>query len=221
MYIRLSYDQSENAPYPDGLWPAKIEHNYDMAKGKISNVYTITLCNHTGTHIDGPNHFGKNKKKLNQFDISSFVFNKPLVLDISKEDGQIITANDLQAHSQAIRDCDLLLIRTGFGKIRPGDSSRYRDYSPGFAASAAQYIADEFSTLHVIGMDTLSFACPKQFDEGIKAHQILMNECERDIFLIEDMNLDCDLSALKQVIVAPLFCEQVDSAPCTVLALVE
>jgi arylformamidase len=221
MYIRLSYDISESTPYPAGLWPVKIDHVHDMAKGRVSNVYMVTLCNHVGTHIDGPNHFCKDKKALNKFALDSFIFHKPLLLDIPKTDGGLVTAEDLKHHIDAIKRCDLLLIRTGFGKIRRQDVKRYADKSPGFAASAGQYIVDEFPHLRALGMDTLSFACPQHLDEGIKAHQILMDECKCDIFLLEDINLDYDLSRLTQVLTIPLFCEYLDSAPCTVLAVTE
>ena len=136
MYIKLSYDYSLNTPYPAGLWPVKIDHVHDMAKGKISNVFTIKLCNHVGSHIDGPNHFGKDKRPLNKFDISNFIFDKPVILDIPKSDGEIVTAEDLADHKQAIDNSDLLLIRTGFSEIRNNDVNRYQDQSSGFSASA-------------------------------------------------------------------------------------
>ena len=220
MYIKLSYDYSLNTPYPAGLWPVKIDHVHDMAKGKISNVFTIKLCNHVGSHIDGPNHFGKDKRPLNKFDISNFIFDKPVILDIPKNDGEIVTAEDLADHKQAIDNSDLLLIRTGFSEIRNNDVNRYQDQSSGFSASAARYIVEE-TDICALGMDTLSFASFQQLDEGIKAHQIMMDQCGRDIFLLEDINLNFDFSGLKQVFAIPLFVEDLDSSPCTVLALIE
>jgi kynurenine formamidase len=189
-----------------------------MKEGRISNVFTVTLCNHVGTHIDGPNHFGKNKKPLNSFDINDFVFERPLVLDLPKEDAGLITTEDLKPFAKQLAKCDLLLIRTGFGKIRSQDSDRYAAQSPGFTERAAVYLRDNFENISTIGMDTLSFACLQHIEEGIRAHQVLMDETERDIFLIEDMNLDFDLSNLKKIIIAPLFFEKLDSAPCTILA---
>ena len=220
MYIKLSYNYSLNTPYPAGLWPVEIDHVHDMAKGKISNVFKVKLCNHVGSHIDGPNHFGKNKKPLCEFDISNFIFNNPLVLDILKNDGEIVTAEDLVPHKQAIDKCDLLLIRTGFSKIRYNDTKRYQDKSPGFSISAARFIVEE-TQLCALGMDTLSFASPQQLDEGIKAHQIMMDQCDRDIFLLEDIDLHPALTHLNSVYVVPLFFEGLDSLPCTILGEVD
>lgn len=217
-YIRLSYDLSEKTPCPDGLWPVQIEHNHDMGKGKISNVFTLTLCNHVGTHIDGPNHFGRTKKKLNEFDLDRFIFDRPFVLDIPKEDNGLVAAEDLVPFKDQINQCDILLMRTGFAKVRKDNLKRYAENNPGFTESAARFIVDQCPDLCVLAMDSLSFAGMQNLNEGIKAHQVLLDECQRDIFLIEDIHLDFDFSNLEQIIVAPLFCEKVDSAPCTILA---
>lgn len=221
MFIRLSYDLRENTPCPDGLWPVRIRHNHDIELGKISNVFTVTLCNHVGTHIDGPRHFSRIKKALNEFPLESFIFTHPVVLDLPKGDDALVHAEDLKKYRAIIETVDLLLIRTGFSAVRDMDPLRYTNHSPGFSAAAAQYVVNHLPNLRALGMDTLSFAAPQQLAEGIKAHQILMDRTPRDIFLIEDVNLAANLFGLKRVIVAPLFCEQIDSAPCTILAYLE
>ena len=218
MYIRLSYDLTETSPYPEGLFPPHIEQLNDMHRGDLSNVYQLTLCNHVGTHIDGPNHFGKDKPHLATFDISRFIFDRPLVIDIPKSDGEMILADDLAVHQETIVLSDVLLLRTGFSPIRVDDPVRYQTASPGFSSEAAHFVVEHFPKLKALAMDTLSFACPLRLEEGLRAHQILLEENARDIFLIEDLKLDMDLSHLSQLIVAPWFCERVDSAPCTVLA---
>ena len=218
MIIRLSYDLSESCPYPAGLPQPNIEQISDMHRGDISNVYKVTFCNHVGTHIDGPNHFGKGKPPLSSFDVGQFIFQRPLVIDVPKSDGEVVIPEDLAAHREAIADSDVLLMRTGFSGVRVSDPVRYQSASAGFSSAAAQYVVDEFPKLRALAMDTLSFACPLQLDDGIRAHQILLDENDRDVFLIEDLNLDVDLSRLSELIVAPLFCEHLDSAPCTILA---
>ncbi len=192
-----------------------------MARGSISNVFRLTICNHTGTHIDGPNHFSMKKKAVNKFNIEDFIFNDPLLLDIIKNDRELIYVEDLEPHFNYIKKSDLLLLRTGFSKIRRQNLKRYIKGSPGFSAAAGKYLAGKFPNLRAIAMDTLSFACPLKLEEGIRAHQILLDECSRTIFLIEDINLDFDLSKVKQVMTIPLFVENIDSAPCTVFALMD
>ena len=220
-YVRLSYDLSEETPYPDGLWPVEITHEHDMREGAISNVFRFTMCNHVSTHIDGPNHFGKEKPPLNSFSIDQFIFNRPHVLEIPKQNGEIILAEDLAHQADNMAKCDLLLFRTGFGAVRATDLPRYQQESPGFSAAAAQYVVDELPNVRALAIDSMSFACPRQLDEGIEAHQILLDKCQRPIFLIEDVNLEVTLESLKQVVVAPLFGEDLDSSPCTIIAELE
>ena len=217
-YQRLSYDLSPDTPYPEGLWPVEIEHRFDMAQGAESNVFHLAMSNHVGTHIDGPNHFGKDKPPLCSFPISDFVFDRPKLVRIPKQDGEIIHAEDLHELADLVSACDLLMMRTGFGAVRATDPRRYREESPGFSAAAAQYVVDELPQVRALAVDSISFACPRQMSEGIEAHQILLAKCPRSIFLIEDINLEADLERLEQVIVAPLFFARIDSAPCTVIA---
>ena len=220
-YVRLSYDFSRDTPYPEGLWPIEIEHKFDMKQGAESNVFRFKMSNHVGTHIDGPNHFGREKPPLNSFSIDQFVFDRPEIVQIPKQNGDIIHADDLSQHADQVSECDLLMLRTGFGAIRPNDPQRYREESPGFSASAAQYVVDELPQVRALAIDSISFACPRQMAEGIEAHQILLDKCQRSIFLIEDLNLEVALNGLEQVIVAPLFGEDLDSAPCTIIAKLE
>ncbi len=89
----------------------------------------------------------------------------------------------------------------------------------GLKVNAAEYIVmGDFPNLRALAIDSLSFASPKNIKEGIEAHRILMNEDDKDIFLIEDINLDFNLKLIKKVYVIPLFVKGFDSAHCTVFA---
>jgi kynurenine formamidase len=218
-YIKLSYDLDENTPAPAGLDRVKIKKISDILKGDISNVYQISLCNHVGTHIDGPNHFNPGKPSIDKYKIGTFIFNYPVILDIPKSDGQIILKEDLATYEELLRIADIVLIRTGFSKIRKKNLYRYEQESPGFSANAAEYIVmGDFPNLRALAIDSLSFASLKNIEEGIEAHRILMNEDDKDIFLIEDINLDFNLKLIKKVYVIPLFVKGFDSAHCTVFA---
>jgi kynurenine formamidase len=70
-------------------------------------------------------------------DINECIFTHPVVLDIPKGDGGLITATDLQNRRETIAQADLLLIHTGWAtKYRASDPLRYGQQAPGFAASA-------------------------------------------------------------------------------------
>jgi kynurenine formamidase len=70
-------------------------------------------------------------------------------------------------------------------------------------------------------MDTISLACMQHLEEGLEAHRILLRGDGRRFLIIEDMNLDFDLSHLRRVFALPLFIEGVDSSPCTVMGVTD
>ncbi|NQT57737.1 MAG: cyclase family protein [Bacteroidetes bacterium] len=221
-YIRISYDICEKTPRPKGLNKVIISQKQDISKGDISNVYQICFSNHVGTHIDGPNHFNNSKQPINSFGIGSFIFNNPVFLDIPKTYGQLITKKDLYLNESVIITADILLLRTGFSRIRKQDVSRYEQDSPGISSEVAKYLMEEkFKQLEAIAIDTLSFASPRHLDEGIKAHQIFMNDAEHNVFLIEDLNLDFNYNIVKKIFVIPLFIKGFDSSQCTVFCELE
>ena len=80
---------------------------------------------------------------------------------------------------------------------------------------------ENFPHLPAIGLDTVSLACMQHLEDGLEAHRILLRGEGRRFLIIEDMNLDFDLSRLQQVIALPLFIEGIDSAPCTVMGVTD
>lgn len=174
--------------------------------------------NHVGTHIDGPGHFVADAPPLADRPIETFCFTRPVCIDIPKEGSELITAADLRARANRIGDCDILLLRTGFGRLHDSDPERYVADNPGASADAAQYLQDRFPALRAIALDTISAAAMAHMDEGIKAHEILLGGL-RPIMIIEDANLDFDLSDLRALYALPLFFKGLDSSPCAVLGL--
>ena len=113
-----------------------------------------------------------------------------------------------------------LLLRSGWSAVRASDPERYACEGPGVAAEACEYLIDGFPQLKAIAMDWLSLATPHRIEEGIAAHQILcgVGRGDRYIIIIEDVDLSCLPSSLDRIYALPLFAEQADSSPCTVIA---
>ena len=127
----------------------------------------------------------------------------------------------LQDYKDIIALSDLLLIKTGFWEYRKSDPKRYSCRNPGFSEKAALYIRDCFRNISAIGLDSISFAAMEKLDEGLNAHKILLGGKGKKFLIYEDLDLKYDLSKLKQVIALPWFIEGVDSAPCTILGIIE
>jgi arylformamidase len=219
LYLELSHHLSVDTPVAPGVPPIKCWHHFSMERGDVSNLFMLQFSNHTGTHIDAPWHFVRNGLPIGKFSLEEFVFDRPVCVDIAVGDGEVLRRAHFEPHSREISECDLLLIRTGYTRVRRIDPDRYRTFAPGMSAEGAHYIADKFANLRAIGLDTISLACMQHLEDGLDAHRVLLRGDGRRFLIIEDMDLDHDLSELKRVFALPLFIDGVDSAPCTVMGI--
>ena len=215
-WVRLSFHLSERTPLPPRMPAVSRQVRSSIAEGGHSNTVIIRMCCHVGTHVDAPLHYAQDAASITDFEVHEFVFNRPLVLDLDLADSELVTPEHLEPSREMIGQCDILLLRTGFGKYRSSDPERYRLDGPGFAESGARYLAENFPALECLGLDTISLVAMREFDEGVRAHQALLR-ADRKFLIIEDMNLDTDLTRLEEVICLPLMLEGLDGSPCTVI----
>lgn len=104
------------------------------------NLSTVSMCTHTGTHIDAPLHFDEEGEDIGSMKLSRFC-GKCTVVTIKG----VLTGSDME---ELLPHCNRFLILHGSGKA-------YLD------VSAARVIAD--SKLKLIGTDAMSIATP--YDE--------------------------------------------------------
>jgi arylformamidase len=228
MFLLLSFPLGPTTPtYGDN--PAVTLTSQSRIKdGGIANWVELTTINHNGTHIDAPYHFNDAGKRLTDFDINDFIFTRPVIIDIPKHDGELITASDLELQAGNIGGADLLLVRTGWAhRHRKSDPKRYGRQAPGFGTSAGYYLLEKQPGIRAIAMDLPSAASPVEGTphmEGLEFHRIVLGTNrpagEPFVFLIEDVRLDPDLEGqrIARVLVVPLWLENADAAPVTILA---
>ena len=216
-YVFLSFPLSTSTPTPPAI-PAIELHPFMSLDEDGANVTMIKFASHTGTHLDVPMHVVADGYSLSEFGAPDFIFSLPFVIDLPLGDAVVVQPTDLEPFVDSGRNADMLIFRFGYGDIRKTDAKRYTTKSPGFGVESAQYIRDHFPRLRAIGMDVPSLACIEYLDETMAAHNILLEGDSRRFIVVEDMNLDMDLSGLSQVIVSPLQVEDIDGCPCTVFA---
>lgn len=230
-YARLSYDTGPSMPLYPGTQQVIIKPGKEILKGDSCNTLVVTFSNHTGTHIDAPKHFWDSGRSICDYQIEDFIFKKPLLIDCTKSIDEMIIADDLSHHINR-SDPDLLLIRTGFNKYRAERPVDYNSEAPGYiycnknpylSAEAAVWLREQHKSIKAIGVDCISIASHAHREIGRETHRILLKESDsvgQPILIIEDMNLSGDLKHLHEVIIAPLFIENADSTPCTVIGLI-
>ena len=228
MIVELSYiigERGDNEPaLVLGLSKPKVTSRarFGDGQGKSNQTSILELSSHNGTHIDAPWHVLPDGKRINDFSISDFVFDKPILVECPKDGLEKINQKDLAPHAEALRYCDLLLVYTGFSKFRSVDPEKYALQSPAFSEEGAQYIVDNFENIRCIGMD---FMGAENIPEGRKAgwpvHKILLGN-NRKFFHIEDMNLAPVVGKkIKRVNAAPLRMINIEASPVTVIAEIE
>jgi kynurenine formamidase len=216
-YVRVSYDLDSLMPVFAGNPPNRIEKIDSFENGDPWNSYRLTLFNHNGTHIDAPNHFDPNGRKICDYSVDDFVFTNPCLVDIPKGAGACINAEDLAGTGG--RDCDILLVRTGFHKMRNNEA--YVADNPWLAPSAADFIRRNFKNIGALGIDTISVASCRYPEEGGEAHRILLGDGDYSsspTMIIEDLNLGLLAGRIKRFYAIPLFVLDADSMPCTAFA---
>lgn len=219
-YKKLSYEMRVDAPGWPGNFKLEIEPFSLIAQGAEANQYKVHLFNHFGSHMDGPRHFNENGPRLAEMPLETFIYEKPLLLDIPKGAMEQITVADLEPYREQIASSDLLMIRSGFEAERERNPQLYSNEGPSFSADVCRYLMDHFRNLKAVAMDWLSLACPSRLEDGILAHQYLLGKFhDHYICIIEDLHFDeVDAGRLHKVWALPLFVEQIDSAPVTVVA---
>jgi arylformamidase len=219
LFQLLSYPLSADMPLADPILAApSYEPIQSIARGDLANLFRLTMFNHCGTHIDAPNHYDLTGKKLVDFPIEHFVFEKLLLLDIPKQDQGLITEEDLRGVLGSRTECDLLLLRTGFERYRRTDPARYIRGCPGVSAGAARYLKKTLPALCAIGLDFMSLEWTANKSHGFEAHQVLLKDQSHPMLIIEDMSLSFDPQKVRRIFAIPIFFREIDSFPATVFA---
>jgi len=218
--LLLSYPLGAETPTYGKLPKPKLVPYKSIAAGDTSNIYTITLCNHVGTHVDAPAHFVSSGRRISDYSLEELTFHKPLLVDIPKGPGEWVEKEDMKKEGK-LGGADYLLIQTRFGSLRGKDV--YRTHNPGISPEAILWLRQRFRKIRCVGIDSISISGFQDRERGRKSHLAAFEKRKglgEPLLLIEDMNLDglSPNDRLTKVIVVPWKIASIDSAPCSVLA---
>lgn len=207
--IFLSHIINEQTPLYGGEKSIILKQIKSIKNGDSCNAMYWSFPNHIGTHVDAPLHFIEGGLSITDFEPKDWIFSKVLLIDVPNvEPGYIIKSEDIKD----IKDCDLLLIKTGFEAYR--DKETYWQSSPGLHPELASWLKKKCPSIKAVGIDFISISNLSNRDLGRKAHKAFLGN---NILLIEDMKLSRIDNALDTVIVSPLRVEGADGAPCTII----
>jgi kynurenine formamidase len=213
-YISLSYFMDGETPLYGGGKGISILPERSIENGDTANTKQLSFNNHSGTHIDFPNHFFAKGLTSESYPASFWIFEKPFLYVRETDPDCIIHFTDNEL-ANIPADTDFLIYKTGFSKYRAAE--KYWKNNPGFAPEVADMLRANFPNLRAIGMDFISLTAYQHRELGRTAHRAFLGG-DKPILLVEDMDLSCLISQPKSVICAPLLLKGVDGAPVNIIA---
>ncbi|MCC7401053.1 MAG: cyclase family protein [Chitinophagaceae bacterium] len=174
MIIDLTH-QLENGitVYPGTLGP-RFEAGNTIEKDGFAELI-ITMCTHTGTHMDAPSHIIKGARSLDQFPVEKFI-GKGTVVDCTEVDA--IELNFLKSRIKNLNGIDFILFYTGWQN--KWNTPGYFDPFPTLTTEAVKWLSG--FNLKAIGSDTISIDDIN--DPLLPNHHLLLPE---EILIIENM----------------------------------
>lgn len=197
-------------PLRNGMacWPGDpvFEHRLaaSMANGDVCNLSALSLCAHTGTHMDAPRHFIANGATIDQMPIDAGVGPcRVIALDVADQ----ITAADLRP--LRLRAGERLLFKTRNSQCDAELQAFDRDFIS-LRADAAAFLAQR--RVRFVGIDYLSVGGYEK--DGVETHRHLLGA---GIWIVEGLDLRAFEPGRYEMICLPLKLAKGDGAPCRVL----
>jgi arylformamidase len=195
-------------------WPGEpgphLEQRKFMARGDPYNIRTLSLGNHTGTHVDAPEHFIEGAGTVEGLPVGALV-GPCAVVDVTGDPH--VSAAALEALFPAGRPVpERMLLRTR-NSTGPSPLWTHDEFQPGFAAvahDAARWLVDR--RVRLVGIDYLSVE-PYQADQPV-THRTLLGA---GVVIVEGLDLRRVTAGAFTLHCLPLLLQGAEGAPARVL----
>lgn len=193
-------------PLSNGMahWPSdpqvQIKRIHDMKDGDLDNLTHISMCAHSGTHMDAPCHFRKSAKTIDKMPIPAGI-GKARVIEIL--DKEFITVEEIRPYR--IRKGERILFKTKNSRSR-WDNKAFMKKFVHLSTEAATFLAGK--GVQTIGIDYLSIG---GYDSNvIEVHNTIL---KAGIWVIEGLNLSKIDPGNHELICLPIKISGADGAP--------
>ena len=203
--ISLTY--TEDLPTWPGDPTIQLKQISSINNGDLANVTQFSMCVHTGTHLDAPDHFLGNGKTVEDIPLELMVGSAAVVEIPCRE---IITAADIQA-AQIPDDVKRILIKTSNSEYWASGTRKFQEDFIATDGEAAKVLVE--MGIEVIGVDYLSVA---PFNDPVPTHKILL---EAGVLVIEGLDLSGVNPGVYTLLCLPLKIGGSDGAPARVLLM--
>ena len=190
-------------------------------QNKENQTSSVSIFCHHGSHVDAPYHLFPEGRRINEFAVTDFIFQKPLLIHLPKDNLEEITSRELEPYREELApvrfgpafDRLFPIPRPGAGPVRPG--------IPGPLARGRRVPGTLRPAMRCFGVDTISVEnIPRGRERKWPVHKILLGS-RPDFLAIEDIRLtEARERHLHRVLAMPLRLPT-EASPATVIAEVD
>ena len=181
--------------------PITIQQTFDMQRGDVANLRTLSMSAHTGTHMDAPLHFIAEGQSIDTIPFDATV-GQARVIEI--EDEHAITRVELEQYEPQLGE--RLLFKTRNSSIGWAECRYFLKDFVALNPDAARYLVE--CGVRTIGVDYLSIG--PFGDEGVETHHVILGA---GIWAIEGLNLANVDAGTYELVCLPLKIAGGDGAP--------
>ena len=203
--ISLTY--TEDLPTWPGDPTIQLKQISSIEDGEMANVTHLSMCAHSGTHVDAPDHFLGNGKTVESIPLELMI-GPAAVVEIPAE-GTITTADLISAQIPA--GIKRILLKTANSEVWAAGNMEFQEDFIAPDGEAAKYLVE--LGIEVIGVDYLSVA---PFTDPEPTHKTLL---EAGVFIIEGLDLSGVEPGEYTLYCLPLKIGGSDGAPARVLLM--
>jgi len=201
MIIDLTHTLKNKITFFPGTLEPFFEHENTIEKDGFAEL-KLTMCTHTGTHMDAPCHIIPNTKSLNDFPVEKFI-GKGISINCSGISS--ISLDFLKPKENEIKEVDFILFYTGWHK--KWNTPTYFDEFPVLTKEAVEWLL-KFH-IKALGFDTIS--ADKITDAHLPNHNLLL---KNEVLIIENLtNLDQLVDHEFEFNCIPLKIDNTDGSP--------
>ena len=203
--ISLTY--TEDLPTWPGDPTIQLKQISSIEDGEMANVTHLSMCAHSGTHVDAPDHFLGNGKTVESIPLELMI-GPAAVVEIPAE-GTITTADLISAQIPA--GIKRILLKTANSEAWATGNMEFQEDFIAPEGEAAKYLVE--LGIEVIGVDYLSVA---PFTDPEPTHKTLL---EAGVLIIEGLDLSRVKPGEYTLYCLPLKIGEADGAPARVLLM--
>ena len=192
-------------------WPGdpiiQLEQISSIKDGEMTNVTHLSMCAHSGTHVDAPDHFLGNGKTVESIPLELMV--GPAAVGEIRAEGTITAADLISARIPA--GVKRILLKTANSEYWAAGNKAFQEDFIAPDGESAKYLVE--LGVEVIGVDYLSVA---PFTDPEPTHRILL---EAGVLIIEGLDLSGVEPGEYTLYCLPLKIGGADGAPARVLLM--